>query len=146
MKDSNCPYCMKGKLVGEFGIEICELPTSVVYLFKEQSHSGRIIVAHKEHVGEIVDLSEEERNLFIKDVNYAASAIHKLFHPQKMNYGAYGDKGHHLHFHLVPKYENHFEWGETFEMNPAKRYLSELEYNILVEKIKNEIVDKKQMD
>lgn len=47
MKDQNCAYCMEGELVAAFGIKICELESSKVYLFKEQSHPGRVIVAHK---------------------------------------------------------------------------------------------------
>ena len=37
MKDQNCAYCMEGELVAVFGIKICELESSKVYLFKEQS-------------------------------------------------------------------------------------------------------------
>ncbi len=51
MKDQNCAYSMEGELVAAFGIKICELETSKVYLFKEQSHPGRVIVAHKKLVG-----------------------------------------------------------------------------------------------
>ncbi len=47
MMDQNCAYCMEGELSAKFGIKICELETSKVYLFKEQSHKGRVIVAHK---------------------------------------------------------------------------------------------------
>ena len=36
--DTNCAYCMEGDLVAAFGIKICELETSKLYLFKEQSH------------------------------------------------------------------------------------------------------------
>lgn len=127
---------MEGELVAEFGIKICELETSKVYLFKEQSHPGRVIVAHKEHVSEIVDLSAEERQAFFEDVNRVACAIHKVFAPRKLNYGAYGDKGHHLHFHLVPKYEDEYEWGGTFAMNPAIKYLSDEEYEKMIADIK----------
>ena len=35
MVDQNCAYCMEGELVAKFGIKICELETSKVYLFKE---------------------------------------------------------------------------------------------------------------
>ena len=49
MVDQNCAYCVEGDLVAKFGIKICELETSKVYLFKEQSHPGRCIVAHKKH-------------------------------------------------------------------------------------------------
>lgn len=66
MKDQNCAYCMEGELVAAFGIKICELESSKVYLFREQSHLGRVIVAHKKHVSEITELTSEERAVYIK--------------------------------------------------------------------------------
>ena len=109
MKDQNCGYCMRGELLDAFGIYICALNVSTLILFKEQSHPGRCIVAYKDHVSELVDISEEGRNAFFSDVAQAAKAIHEVFQPSKVNYGAYGDGGCHLHFHLVPKYEGQFE-------------------------------------
>ena len=50
-------------------------------------------------MSELVDISDEERNLFFADVAKAAKAIHKAFNPDKVNYGAYGDGGCYLHFH-----------------------------------------------
>ena len=136
MKDNNCGYCMRGDLLEQFGIYICDLSVSSLILFKEQSHMGRCIVAYKDHVSEIVNISDEERKAFIEDVNRAAKAIHAVFHPDKLNYGAYGDTGCHLHVYLVPKYKDGFEWGGTFEMNPKKKFLSEQEYAEMIEKIK----------
>ena len=77
-----------------------------------------------------------ERNRFIADVVRASRAIHKAFSPDKVNYGAYGDTGCHLHVHLVPKYEGGDEWGGVFQMNPGLKYLSEAEYAEMIEKIK----------
>lgn len=136
MKDSNCGYCMRGEILEKFGIFICELEVSSLILFKEQSKPGRCIVAYKDHVSEIVNISDEERDKFFADVNRAAKAIHAAFHPDKLNYGAYGDTGCHLHFHLVPKYEGQDEWGGIFQMNPGKTYLSDAEYAEMIEKIK----------
>ena len=137
MKNQNCAYCMNNELVDAFGIKICDLPSSQVYLFKEQSHKGRVIVAHKDHVSELVDLTDEERNSYFADIAKVAKALHKLFQPNKINYGAYGDTGGHLHFHLVPKYEeDEFEWGGTFAMNPTREYLTAEEYAALVAQIK----------
>ena len=136
MKDCNCGYCMRGELLDKFGIFICELEVSSLILFKEQSKPGRVIVAYKDHVSEIVDISEEERNLFMADVTRAAKALHAAFHPNKVNYGAYGDTGCHLHMHLVPKYEGGDEWGGIFQMNPGKVYLTDAEYAEMIEKIK----------
>lgn len=136
MKDQNCGYCMRGELLDKFGIYICDLSVSTLILFKEQSHPGRCIVAYKDHVSEIVDISEEDRNAFFADVNRAAKAIHKAFNPDKVNYGAYGDTGCHLHMHLVPKYKDAFEWGGVFAMNPDRKYCTEEEYAELIAKIK----------
>ena len=135
-KDTNCAYCMEGEMVAKFGIKICELETSKLYLFKEQSHKGRVIVAHKMHVGDMTELSEEERNAYFADIAKVSLALQKAFHPDKINYGAYGDTGHHLHFHLVPKYKDEYEWGGVFAMNPGEKTLTEEEYQALIEKIK----------
>lgn len=136
MKDNNCGYCQGGELLAKFGIKICDLDVSQLILFKEQSHLGRCIVAYKDHVSEIVNISDDERNRFFADVNKAAKAIHRAFSPDKVNYGAYGDTGCHLHMHLVPKYKDEFEWGGVFAMNPDQKYLGEGEYQEMIEKIK----------
>ena len=83
MKDVNCAYCMQGDLVAKFAYPICKMDSGFLYLFKEQSHPGRLIMANEKHVSELVDLSDEERDAFFADVAKAARAIHKVFNPQK---------------------------------------------------------------
>ena len=142
MENQNCAYCMREKkpeLMDAFGIFICKLAVSDLILFKEQSHPGRCIVAYQDHVSELVDLSDEKRNAFFADVARAARAIHEAFHPDKINYGAYGDTMQHLHFHLVPKYKDQVEWGSVFQMNPEQVCLSRLEYGVMIEKIKEKL-------
>lgn len=140
MKDPNCAYCMQGELVAKFGYPCCELPSSFVYVFKEQSHKGRCIVAHKKHVSELIDLSDEERDQYFSDIAKVSKALHKAFAPDKVNYGAYGDTGCHLHFHLVPKYKDEVEWGSTFEMNSGKVLLTDEEYEALAEAIRQNLL------
>jgi len=135
--NTDCAYCAEGALVDKFGIKIGELPASKVYLFREQSHRGRCIVASKFHVSEMVELSDADRNDFVADVARVAKAIHAAFAPAKVNYGAYGDTGHHLHFHLVPKYrEDEFEWGGTFAMDPKRKTLTDSEYAEIIAALK----------
>lgn len=118
MKKDNCPYCQQGEFLAKFGYLAFETETSEVIVFKDQSHPGRAIVAYKkDHVAEIQDLSDAERNAFMKDVSDVAKAIQKAYNPDRINYGAYGDTLGHLHFHIVPKYKDEFEWGGTFQMN-----------------------------
>ncbi|OZG58784.1 histidine triad (HIT) protein [Bifidobacterium tissieri] len=136
MSNEACAYCDEGAALDAFGIKIFELPASKLVLFKEQSHKGRVIVASKHHVSEIVELSEADRNAFFDDVDRVAKSLHATFHPDKVNYGAYGDTGHHLHFHLVPKYkDDEFEWGGTFAMNPDRVHLTDAEYDELAKAI-----------
>jgi len=130
---------MRGELLDAFGIFVCDLTVSSLILFKEQSKRGRFVVVYKEHIGEIVDISEEERNAFMADVTKVAKAIHKTFQPDKLNYGMYGDTGCHLHMHLVPKYKDGDEWGGIFQMNPQKTFLTEEEYTKMAEELKSNL-------
>ena len=135
-----CGYCAEGEYLAVFGLKVCELPATKVYLFKEQSHRGRVIVASKLHVSEITALTDDERNAFFADVDRVAKAVHKIFAPTKVNYGAYGDTGHHLHFHLVPKYrDDEFEWGGVFAMNPKRTYLAASEYDEMIARLQAEL-------
>ena len=137
MKDNTCAYCMQGELMTNLNYPICQMDSGYLYLFKEQSKRGRVILAYKDHVSEMVDISDEERNAFFADVNKVAKALHKVFKPNKVNYGAYGDTGCHLHMHLVPKYEGGDEWGSTFQMNPDKIYLTDEEYEEMAQAIRD---------
>ena len=65
--------------------------------------------------------------------------MQKLYHPEKINYGAYSDKLSHLHFHLAPKYVDGPDYGGTFQMNPGKVYLSEEEYGKMVAELREEL-------
>jgi diadenosine tetraphosphate (Ap4A) HIT family hydrolase len=117
-------------------IEIGKLEVSTVFLFKEQTYKGRCNVVYKDHVKELFQLDDENLTAYMRDVKRAAAAIDKAFQPGKINYGAYGDTMHHLHMHVVPKYENKENWGSTFEMNPGKTYLTDAEYRERIEQIK----------
>ncbi|WP_087974721.1 HIT family protein [Oceanobacillus rekensis] len=134
--NKDCMYCMEDENRDALMIEIGKLDVSTVFLFKEQTYTGRCNVVYKDHVKELFDLDSEELAAYMNDVKKVAEAMDKAFQPNKINYGAYGDKMHHLHMHVVPKYEDKADWGSTFEMNPGNTYLSEEENKKIIEKIK----------
>jgi diadenosine tetraphosphate (Ap4A) HIT family hydrolase len=121
-------------------IKICDLEVSEVLLFKEQTYKGRCIVAYKDHEVDLHDLSEEDRNAFMRDVTKTANAVEELYQPTKMNYGSFGDSITHLHIHVVPKYKDGHNFGSMFEMNRQKEYLSDDEYKVMIESIKSAIL------
>ncbi len=132
----DCLYCQNNDLLKSLMIEFAELPTSRVFLFKEQTYKGRCLVAHKGHVHDLCDLSDSDRAAFMSDVVAVSRAMQKAFNPDKVNYGAYSDTLSHLHFHLAPKYQGAPDFGSTFVMNPKAVYLTDEEYNELIEKVK----------
>ncbi|MBT2655045.1 HIT family protein [Bacillus sp. ISL-18] len=134
--NEQCMYCMEDERRDNLMIEIAKLDVSTLFLFKEQTYTGRCNVVYKDHVKELFELDPEELAAFMNDVKRVAAAVDKAYHPNKINYGAYGDTLHHLHMHIVPKYENKENWGSTFEMNPGKTYLTDEEYQNMIETIK----------
>ena len=136
---SECLYCQNNDTLHHLMIKIGDLEVSQLFLFKEQSYPGRCNVVYKDHGIEFHELSEEQRNAFMRDVAKVAKAIAAIFNPDKINYGAYADTLSHLHMHIVPKYKNGYGFGGVFEMNPQKVELSDVEYAELIEKIKAEL-------
>ena len=135
----NCLYCQNKAALDALMIKIADLSVSTLYLFKEQSHPGRCVVAYKEHIGQQFEIPENEWVKFMLDARRVAIAIDKAFHPAKINFGAYSDTLKHAHWHIVPKYEGEFEFGGVFEMNPKKTYLSEEEYADIIDRIRKEL-------
>lgn len=129
----DCLYCTNNDTLRSLMIEIAKLPVSRVFLFKEQTYRGRCLVAYDEHVNDLNELSPEQLHAFMDDVARVTRAMDKVFHPEKINYGAYSDKLSHLHFHLAPKYVDGPDYGGTFVMNPGKTYLTDEEYAAMVE-------------
>lgn len=135
-KNPDCLYCTRNQLQHDLMIEICDLKVSTLFLFKEQTYRGRCVIAYKDHVNELFELSDEDRNAFMRDVASVAKAISTTLKAVKINMGAYSDKLQHLHIHLAPKYVDGPDYGGVFVMNPQKVYLSEEEYSEIISQIK----------
>ena len=133
---SECLYCQHLPVLDELMIKIADLEVSQLFLFKEQSHPGRCNVVYKDHGVDFHELSEEQRNAFMRDVAKVGNAIQKAFNPDKINYGAFADTLSHLHMHIVPKYKGGYNFGGVIEMNPKKTYLTDEQYNETISKIK----------
>lgn len=137
---TDCFYCSKNEKLESLMIKAAKLNVSTLYLNKDQTHQGRSIVAYDRHVTEIFHLENNELQRFMEDVARAAGALQDAFHPDKMNYGIYGDLVSHLHVHLVPKYAGSAEWGEAFVNAPsAKKMLDTSEYQKIITSIRDKL-------
>lgn len=55
-RNKDCMYCMENESRDNLMIEICQLDVSTVFLFKEQTYTGRCNVVYKDHVKELFQL------------------------------------------------------------------------------------------
>ena len=124
----DCFYCTKDQRLQDLMIPLTELTWSDVYLFRDQKHYGRCVVALKEHKTELFQLTEEQRNGFFAETAAVAEAIARFTKADKINYAIYGDLVSHFHVHLVPKQKDGLQWGGPFTDTLPKVHLSEDEY------------------
>lgn len=135
----DCLYCCADERLSNLMLPIAELSVSRVFLFREQTYRGRCLVAYNDHVDDMNQLPADRLNAFMADVTRVTRAMQKAFSPTKINYGAYSDKLSHLHFHLAPKYEGGPDFGGTFRMNPDAVYLTDAEYQELIEAVRRNL-------
>jgi diadenosine tetraphosphate (Ap4A) HIT family hydrolase len=136
--DPNCQYCTKAAKMADIMVEAMDLPTSIVYLWKDSRYKGRCVVALKDHKTELCDLDEQQRVNFMSEVARVVAAIRKGFGADKINYGIYGDGVPHFHFHLVPKKKDGPEWGKPFLANPPDlKLMSEAEIQDCIKTLKS---------
>lgn len=70
------------------------------------------------HVKEMSDLPPPDRARMMKVVFAVETAIREVMQPDKINLASLGNKTPHLHWHVIPRFENdkHFpnsHWGEA---------------------------------
>ena len=124
----DCFYCTKDERQAALMIPLAELAWSEVFLFRDQKHRGRCVVALKEHRDEIWQLSDEQRNGVFAEVSAVAEAVSRYARADKINYAIYGDKVSHFHVHVVPKRRDELQWGGPFTDDIEKTRLSEEAY------------------
>lgn len=139
-----CFYCEHNQTQKERMIEIVKLPVTTVYLNRDQTHFGRVIVALNWHVAELFELNEAELQAFSQEVADVAEAVKVLTNCEKVNYAIYGDTVSHLHFHLVPKVSTDIDWDDGFINTPAKVQLIEAvgEYKRFSQAVKERLQQK----
>jgi len=57
-------------------------------------------------VREPFELRPDVQREHFREVMRAAAALYATFHPRKMNFSCYGNAEPHVHWHLVPRYED----------------------------------------
>ncbi|SFN29186.1 Diadenosine tetraphosphate (Ap4A) hydrolase [Formivibrio citricus] len=123
MSDS-CPLCTGtgGELLWQD--EFCR-----VVLVDEPGFPGYCRVILNRHTAEMTDLEDQERERLMRVVYAVEKAIRHTLNPDKINLASLGNQVPHLHWHLIPRWQedSHFPasiWAAPFRSGnvalPAK--------------------------
>jgi diadenosine tetraphosphate (Ap4A) HIT family hydrolase len=87
------------------------------------------------------DLASPQRERMMKVVFAVETAIREIVLPDKINIASLGNKTPHIHWHVIPRFENdkHFpnsHWGEVMRENNTT-LLEEKTVNALSDKMKS---------
>lgn len=99
-----------------------------VIMSYNQAYLGRCIVYLKSRsIADTLTLTEEEHKELWNDIlPRLAKAIHTAFSPDRINYAHLANSEKHVHWHIVPRYDNEKEFlGEKFTDDaPNKNFKS----------------------
>ena len=121
-------------------LPIGEMKGGFLYLFRDQVHRGRCVLALKSHRKEFYECTPQEQADIMEDLARTSRAIQELWGCDKINFGSFGDTNPHFHFHIVPKYKDGPEFGGNFAINYAHPYYpSEAEYQEIIGALKTKL-------
>ena len=110
-----------------------------VVLLNDVDYPAYCRVELLEHIKEMTDLAPVQRARMMKTVFAVETALREFFNPDKINLASLGNKTPHIHWHVIPRFENdkHFpnsHWGETMRDGRAGM-LDEITIKQLAEKV-----------
>lgn len=140
-KMDGCFYCEQDSAARKaIMTEVGKMKAGTLYLFRDQSHKGRCVLALNDHKKELYECEDQERSDYMADIAAASKAVKKLWGCTKINLGSFGDTNPHLHFHIVPKYEGGFEFGGNFTITrETPTVLADEEYAEMIAALKAEL-------
>jgi diadenosine tetraphosphate (Ap4A) HIT family hydrolase len=120
----------KGGLRGASGLTTCELCTQDggevifkndflrVVLVDDPDYPGFCRVICNAHIREMTDLPIAQRSQLMQTVCKVEQVLREVMQPDKINLASLGNLTPHLHWHVIPRYQNdkHFPqpiWGVT---------------------------------
>jgi diadenosine tetraphosphate (Ap4A) HIT family hydrolase len=102
---TNCVLC-KEELKPEEGQLIWRGDDCRVILVNDPDLPGFCRVIWNHHIAEMTDLTYGEREHLMSLVFAVEGAIRHVMHPDKINIAALGNMVPHIHWHVIPRYQD----------------------------------------
>ncbi len=115
---------------------VCDLALSRVLLMNDSQFPWLILVPRKHNVSEIIELTEEEQIVLLKESALVSKAMQELFSPLKLNVAALGNVVRQLHVHHVARFDTDVAWPKPVWGNQPSKPYQEEQAKTLVAQIK----------
>lgn len=115
---------------------VCDLALSRVLLMNDRQFPWLILVPRKHNVSEIIELTEEEQIVLLKESALVSKAMQELFSPLKLNVAALGNVVRQLHVHHVARFDTDVAWPKPVWGNQPSKPYQEEQAKTLVAQIK----------
>ena len=83
-----------------------EYETGYAVIADFQYYRGTTIFLCKEDKEELFQLEPSFKKKFLEEMSIVAEGVFKAFHPKKLNYELLGNSEAHMHWWLIPRYED----------------------------------------
>lgn len=85
---------------------VAELESGFVVIADHQKYKGYTLFLCKQDKSELHELDRDFRLQFLEDMSIVSEAVYRAFKPRKLNCELLGNTDPHLHWHIIPRYEN----------------------------------------
>ncbi len=89
---------------------VTDLPLCEVRIQNEARFPWIILIPKRENIVEIIDLSIEDQEQFLKELRMASKVMQSAFDADKLNIGTLGNIVRQLHLHVIARYETDLAW------------------------------------
>lgn len=108
----DCPYDAPRAESNDYWDLVAPLTISSLYLAKNQTYRGQcLLILDCRHAVRAEQLAKHEWLDFCADLFKAERALARTVKPDHMNLASLSNVIPHLHWHIVPRYENDPRWG-----------------------------------
>lgn len=104
---------------------IASLKCSDLRLMNNQQYPWVILIPRVEEAIELIDLSAEDQQTLLEEINQVSRLLKSVYAPDKLNIATIGNIVRQLHIHLVVRYRNDPAWPSTVWGYPGTPYSPE---------------------
>jgi len=115
MSDKTCPLCFPSNESILWSDTFCR-----VIWVDDTHYSGFCRVILNAHVKEMTDLPPEQRQRLMVVVFAVESAVREIVQPDKINLASLGNVVPHVHWHVIPRWENDVNFPDAIWAAPRR--------------------------